>query len=889
MKPRCGLLLVAALLLAPLPCRGDSPEKTAEPGTFSVIPHTHWEGAVFKTREEYLEMGLPNILQALHLLETQPDYRFTLDQVAYVKPFLERYPEQEAAFRRFVAEGRLQLVLGMDVMPDVNQPGGETFVRQMQYGKGYYRRELGRDVTAAWLIDTFGHHAQMPQLLQRAGYQSFWFSRGVPTPNHPSEFLWEGIDGSRIPAFWLPHSYGLLYNSPGDLPAFSTFVRQRYNLLTPNARGADRVGLSGADVSTPEEHLAPLVRAFNRQPDRPFTLRLAVPAEFETVVSRRTDRPVFKGELNPIFQGTYSSRIELKQWMRTMEQLLTTAEKLSVLSNGRGDPADEQALWRAWEPVLFNETHDLASGVMTDHVYEDTLRSYAFARRLADEFIGRTWDAFTARIDTRGPGTPMVVFNTLGWPRTDTAEIKLGLAEKGIAAVALVDDEGQQVPVQVEETSRYADGGLQEVRLAFLARDVPAMGYRTYHLVPKTEGSLPEASPVDAATLENEFYRLVVDPRTGAITSLRVKAGDWEVISGHANVVSREPDHGDLWELYRGLDGGSKIAMTRKQPVPQRGTAKFSDEFPGQPGTVRRGPVFSEFRVDHPYAGGRFATTIRLYAGMRRIDVRTTLVNHDKCVRYQALFPTRIRDGRNVHAIPFGASERPAGIEFPAQGWVDYSDGQKGLALLNIGLPGNVQTEGTLMLSLLRSHTLGAYGFGGGYEPGMSSETGLELDQPRTLAYALVPHDGNWQAASVYRDGMEFNNPLICRKVLPHAGSLPKRWGYLQVSRPNVVVSALKPGPDGTVVLRVYEAGGVPTKGVNVKFQANLESAQETNLLEDPGREMKTTNDSLGLDLEAFEIKTLKLWIKGVVPSDPGRKTGKDSSLSRPTTPPTGR
>ena len=69
------------------------------------IPHTHWEGAVFKTREEYLDMGLPNILRALKLLKAHPNYRFVLDQACYVKPFLERYPEEEAAFRKFVTKG----------------------------------------------------------------------------------------------------------------------------------------------------------------------------------------------------------------------------------------------------------------------------------------------------------------------------------------------------------------------------------------------------------------------------------------------------------------------------------------------------------------------------------------------------------------------------------------------------------------------------------------------------------------------------------------------------------------------------------------------------------------------------------------------------------------
>jgi alpha-mannosidase len=278
------------------PCLGwgEEPAAGKAQSTFWVIPHTHWEGAVFKTREEYLEMGLPHFLQVLRLLKTQPTYRFVLDQVAYVKPFLERYPEEAAAFRRFVAEGRLQLVLGMDIMPDVNMPGGETFIRQMQYGKGYYRDQLGVDVSTAWLIDTFGHHAQLPQLLRKAGYRSFWFSRGVPGPKHPAEFLWEGIDGTRIPAFWLPHSYGLLYGSPKDLPGFRRFVQQRYDSLAASSRSGYRVGLSGVDVSEPEEHLAPLVEAYNRQPDAPLHLRLAVPADYERMVARRQDLPIFR-------------------------------------------------------------------------------------------------------------------------------------------------------------------------------------------------------------------------------------------------------------------------------------------------------------------------------------------------------------------------------------------------------------------------------------------------------------------------------------------------------------------------------------------------------------------------------------------------------------------
>ena len=132
--------------------------------------------------------------------------------------------------------------------------------------------------------------------------------------------------------------------------------------------------------------------------------------------------------------------------------------------------------------------------------------------------------------------------------------------------------------------------------------------------------------------------------------------------------------------------------------------------------------------------------------------------------------------------------------------------------MLNIGLPGNLVSDGTMMVSLLRAHTLGAYGFGGGYEPGMSSDSGFQLGQERTMRYALVPHAGDWREAGVFRDGLEFNHPLICRNVLPHAGTLPSRWGLLEVSNPNVVVSSLETEPGGDVALRVYEAAGRPAR-----------------------------------------------------------------------------
>ena len=249
-----------------------------------IIPHTHYDAAVFKTRAEYLEIGLPHILLALHTLKTDPRYRFVIDQVCYIRPFLERYPEQAELFREMVAEGRLQITCGMDTMSDVNIPSGESFIRQVLYGKGFCRERLGIDVTCGWALDTFGHHPQMPQLLRQAGFDSYWFARGTPDQSAPSEFYWQGIDGSRILCVWLPYNYGLFYGVPHNLPEFAQFVGTRYALLKQYAATSHIAGLSGADLTAPEPHLSEMVVRYNETEAAAFDLAVATPNEYLQVL-----------------------------------------------------------------------------------------------------------------------------------------------------------------------------------------------------------------------------------------------------------------------------------------------------------------------------------------------------------------------------------------------------------------------------------------------------------------------------------------------------------------------------------------------------------------------------------------------------------------------------
>ncbi len=670
---------------------------------------------------------------------------------------------------------------------------------------------------------------------------------------------------------WLPLTYSLFTSSPKDAYSFARYAQSEWDALGHYSRFPDREALAGADVSEPEENLPDLVKEFNQSSGAPFQLRFGVPTEFEAKVGQRTDRPVVSGELNPVFQGIYSNRVELKQWLRRDEDVLTNAEKLTAMAGAAGAPSSWANSDKAWEPVLFNEAHDLISGTIVDKVYHETIRGYESSLDAGNEQIAAETSAIASRIDTRGDGIPVVVFNTLGWDRTDLVQVEVGSIGPNVHGLRLVDPSGAELPLQYLETQHFDDGSVKDAMVAFLARDVPAFGYAVYRIIPTESESTtvnpqtlgpPPASTKhqDVGTIETEFYRVTFDLWTGEMKELYDKTEHWDVLGGRpGNIVAQEHDGGDSWELYGTLNGARLTQMTRKQGLPDAAKAHFSNEQVGGSGKTTSGPVYSQFSITHPFGNGSFATTVRLYPGVRRIDIHTTLVNNDKFVRYRLLMPTTLESGKRFDEIPFGAIERPIGQEMPAQYWTDYGDNTKGLALLNRGLVGNNVAGGTLLLSLMRSAQISAYPFIGGFEPGVSSDLGLELGVERSFDYALLPHAGDWRQAEVYRAGWEFNHPLLARKVDVHEGTMPRRWGLLGISAPNVVASALMPGPDGSTTLRIYEASGIATPGAVIKFHAPIDRAEETNLMDDEIRTLTIDRDSIRLDLRPFEIKTFKL------------------------------
>ena len=838
--------------------------------TLYVLPHSHFDAEVFKTREEYLLWGYSNILDMLAAMEKEKEYCYILDQVCLIQPFLEAYPEMKPAFLRLIREGRLDIVCGMYSMCDINMISGESFIRQILAGKTYCREELGVDVKIGWNIDTFGMHPQTPQIMAKAGFEAMVFNRVCK--ENISEFYWKALDGTPLLCHWGPLHYISFWDIPQDERGYKAGVERVYSHLRSFARTEAIATFEGADLNAPKENSLDLIRRYNAGPDPKVQLVMGTATRFFQHVNQYASViPSVEGDMNPLFQGTYSARIGVKQWNRKMENLLIKAEAFNAIAGVMGAENQQSLLDKAWERVLFNQFHDDLCGCHVDKVYHNMIRRNQQAQYIADGVAAEQLKVLLENIHTSGMENPLVVVNTLGWERRDVANAAIAFEKDDVFDLSVVSSVGEEAPCQLEDVRRHANGAIRQAELVFIAH-VPAMGYETYSIrknVPCGVTTGVNSIQTDefkkvyqGAFIENEFFRLEADLWRANITSLKLKATGDELVRQGCDVfgaIIKQADEGDFWQIDGPLPGAGVRPIPQIDPLPDTSMASYSTTHRSF-GDARHGAVKARYVFVHKSSVSQFDMTVTVYAGVPRVDVKLDLHNEEKKVRYRTAFPTSIEKGAIVHEIPFGAIQRPEG-EYPAQNWVDYSDGKKGLAVLNCGLPGNAVVDGTMLLSLMRCVTYVSYS-GGGFDPKTSAETGNEIGTDHTFEYSLVPHEGEWKDAKLFRAGWERNNPLQVAKTLPHDGKLPPSKALVWVSADHVATSAVRRTADGMVV-RLQEAEGKAGE-VILRTAWPVKEAYAVNLMQDKETRVALAlghDREVKLPIAPFEVVTVELVI----------------------------
>lgn len=840
--------------------------RRAEPPTIFLVPHTHYDVVWAMTKEDYLNIHKKLLRQALDMIHTGGGFKFLVEQTYLLEEIESDDPALFAEIHDAIQKGDIEIADGEYLMPDPMIPAEEILVREILFGKLYARETFGVDVPVAWMADGFGLNAQLPQIYRKSGYKWLAFRRGLPRSvgSRTSEFMWEGLDGTRIFAHWMPLGYraGLdmtrweeSYRKLEDLAATS-------NILMPCGSGGMLI----------QEEIPDTVRAWNASGDAP-EMRIATPSQFFEAVSQCPEPPtVFKGELysadlEDIFPDVVSSRISLKLAIRDCEDLIKSVEKAAALQYLRGHRYPTDRLNAAWKKMLFLSFHDVVPSCGIDEIYDEAWEYIADIRALAREF----WASVVETIPRdRARGAGVMVLNPHNWEITDWVEVdvKLGTGwstEPGIFA------DGKELVSEAREITRWDDGSIQRVKLGFLAT-APAMGTRVYEVKPRSRNFRSKKIKVNGNTVSTGFFDLRVDER--GILEVMDKEGR-TMLRGNEVVIDAEV--GDLYfhksflDEVLGSESGAGIRFGAFKPEgltiekgPVRSIITFTNAF-----YCLRWPYYLTDKYKPLlYRQKTLEVTKRVivYNDIPRIDFFTELNLQQPHVRVRLRFDTGMAAPQYTRETQFGAVDLPyartleEGVKMPSLTWLVAQEEERGLAFLTKGVPINEVKGGEIFCTLLRSvAVLSADGVSG---PLIPTPGALELGR-HTYQYSVYPYRGSWRTARVPREAYSFGEGLVGFQV----DRMPEQrvQETFRLGPENLVASALKKAErDEALILRFFETSGDSCRAT-LSLPPEIEKVRPVDLLE---RDVEGTapleihDGRVEMDVGAFEIITLKLDIR---------------------------
>ncbi len=833
--------------------------------TIRAAGNSHIDMAWLWPWTETVEVVRNTFRSALDLMREYPDFTFTMSSARAYTWMEEKYPSLFREIQQRVKEGRWEVVGGMWVEPDLNMPGGESLVRQILVGKRYFRQKFGVDVKIGWNPDSFGYNWQLPQIYKKSGMDYFvtqkllWAQDFTKFPY--KLFWWEAPDGSRLLTYF-PHDYAAGIEPSRMAQDLSVWSPAMYGARTAGNPGMMHLYGVGDHGGGPTRTMLDTATRW-MAPDVVFPkLEFGTAAGFFDKLEKKLPDmsvPVWRDELYfEYHRGVMTTQAETKRRIRATEQLLLNAEKFSALSTlyGRSYPAED--FDGAWKNLLFDDFHDIFPGSGIAVNYLDARRNLEDVGRVGSAIFAGSLAELSSRVNTQGPGVPVIIYNSLSWPRKEVVEVQAQLPAAA-RQMEVVDSAAKLVPSQLLSL----DSETHRARLLIQA-SVPSLGYAAYYVRAAAKPAAPGGTVKSTRdSLENEFVRLKIDPQSGCMTSLFDKRAQTEALApaetdtgGPKNSIcgnllqtfTDKPKRWDAWNIdadfekeHWDLDKADEVTL------------------------LESGPLRAVIRVKKHFQNSTFVQDITMTAGSPRVDVQMAADWNEKHILLKVAFPLSAHNQKATFEIPYGSIERPttrdtlaeqAKFEVPALHWADLSDARHGFSLLNDCKYGYDAKGNVLRLSLLRSPEW----------PDPHADEGHH-----EFTYSLYPHAATWREAQTVRRGYELNYKLLATQTEKHQGALSGDHSFLQLQPENVVLTALKKAEDDdALIVRFYEWAG---KEADVKLQLppGADSAAETDLMERPLADLPLQSGSATVHTKPFEIKTVRVRFAGKRPEQSPR------------------
>jgi alpha-mannosidase len=793
--------------------------------TLFAIGHAHLDVAwLWPWAETERKMARTTINQ-LALIEEYPEYRFLQSQPQLYIMLKMRYPELYERFVQAIKSGKVVPDGAMWVEADTNISGGESLIRQVMYGRRFFQQEFSFDSRVLWLPDVFGYSGALPQILRGCGCIGFatqkitWtYNGGDPFPYNT--FLWEGIDGTTIPAHIFT-DYGS-HTRPGAL-------LDRWNTrLQKNGINSliFAFGWGDGGGGPTRDHLEFLRREIDLE-GLP-RVHIASPAEFFSDLEEHglpqdcsvgpSEPCRYVGELYfQAHRGTYTSQAKTKQGNRRSEFALREAELWGAAARAlEGFDFSSQTLASAWRKLLLNQFHDILPGSSIHRVYEEAEAAFAEIISEAESAARNAASSFT---HVSSSTEWVTVFNSLSWSRTILLQLPEGPVEVTVPACGWRSLQRSALPQDIPPNPLVQE-----------SVDDATIDHPT-HTAFSSVTALNKDK--DSIELENEFLKALFNDR-GELISLTDKENEREFIAGEANRFCLYKDVPTMWDAWD-IDSMTEQAQIEiNEPV----TLEI----------ITSGPLVARIKLIRKLHHSTLSQIISLRRGSRRIEFATAVDWQESHKLLKVAFPVNIHTNEALHEIQFGHLRRPNHRSRPYdadrfevcnQKWSALLEPGCGVALLNDCKYGLSVKGNSLNLSLLKSPLA----------PDPTADRGVQ-----TFTYALYVWNGSFAESNLVREAYELNCPVM---ILPGEA---QSTSLLELDAPNTILETMKPAEDDStdIILRIYECKGMATRSTLTTFLP-VRAALQTDMLEAGGQSLSCYSGKIDLTFRPFEIKTVRL------------------------------
>jgi alpha-mannosidase len=836
---------------------------------------------------DYEDFTGKNIIKtAVDILKQEEEFCFTIDHLSSLESFTERYPDESDYLRGEIRKGRVEIVGPMYTQADSLTIGGESLIRQCLYGAKWLKNLWGARPSVEWLTDVYGYCNQIPQILRKAGVEylvvSIWWvlfhnegreylDRLAPV----FDFIWKGIDGSRVVVHNSFDYWGLLLPGDGHIsrcpcPHCGAHDRGKKNelILSPDAYEKTRQAFTGTyelakvknlpsqysvfmhmggDFREPHRENIALIKRLSKEEGLPEII-LSTPISYLQTL-KRNSLPVVTGEINPVYQGRFGegyfeTKVWIKQLNRRFEYEMARAEFLASMAYYLGKEYPSEKIENAYRSLLFYQHHDPLIGNIPKDEYDLLLEKWKLSIKEAESIIRCSLDYLLRQTETVPDGTPLAVFNTNSWARSDIVETTEEI-HQGSTGFKVKNSRGQALPVQVEVVDGHTDKTVHRTKLSILARDIPACGYEVLRIFAYNKrASIEKGVAIKKKSgiyyIENDFYRIEVNQK-GQIQGFYDKGIGREIIR-------RDGFRGNEFILEEDLGCFCHVKLSGKT---------WSEELNAEACLGEQGPLFSKLICETRTGDIILRKVLTFYSFKKRIDFHVTvhlLDGEDK--RLKVIFPLDPEEGKIMAETPFGFAERNEGISSMIN-WVDYTGEGMGLTVFNCGIPSYEVAKGNIYLNLIKGLSV-KDPMKGCLPPALRKEMIEKGDFE--FKYAIQSHGEEPDIKEMVKTGYEFNMPLLVSTFPEHQGRLPAKFSFVSLNPENLVIYTIKKAETGkALIARIYEIQGKPRNVARLRTSLPVESCSICNLLETDERVLEAKNHRVEFTVKGNEIITIKL------------------------------